>query len=121
MPAPSSGSAALMLVALMDVVFAYGGQQNFVRYISGMRVRDRGQFKSSVALGSAILTAAFAALGAIGYWRLGKGFDQTQPITAALPHDPIWTPVMNAGVLVHCIIAYQVRTQLMHACVCANF
>ena len=81
--------------------------QNWVSYMAPMR--NRGQFKHATALGSAIMTACFVAVGAIGYHKLGTNFDHTQPITTALPSDRLWTPVMNAGLLAHCILAYQVR------------
>ena len=86
--------------------------QNWVSYMAPMR--DRGQFKHATALGSLIMTACFLALGAIGYHKLGTHFDQTQPITTALPNDAVWTPIMNTGLLAHCILAYQVRP-----CVCS--
>ena len=74
-------------------------------------MRNRGQFKHATALSSAIMTACFVAVGAIGFHKLGTGFDHTQPITTALPNDRLWTPIMNAGLLAHCILAYQVRPQ----------
>ena len=78
-----------------------------------MPARARGDFAKSVGLGSVVLTLSFLAVGAIGYHKLGTDFDQTQPITAALPQDAVFTPLMNGGVLLHCILAYQVSAWLL--------
>ncbi|KAK9803254.1 hypothetical protein WJX73_010604 [Symbiochloris irregularis] len=94
-----------VLVALMDAVFAFGGQQNWVRYMTGLK--KKAHFKYAATAASAIMTAAFIIMGSVGYWRLGTHFDQTQPITSVLPLDA-WTPVMNGGLLAHCILAYQI-------------
>ena len=77
-----------------------------VRYMSG--VRSKADFKYAATAASSIMTACFLVMGAVGYLQLGTHFDQSQPITSVLPQDA-WTPVMNGGLLAHCILAYQVR------------
>ncbi|KAL3140245.1 hypothetical protein ABBQ38_004517 [Trebouxia sp. C0009 RCD-2024] len=92
-------------VALMDIVFTFGGQQNWMRYIGGMR--KKSDFKYSAAVGSVFMTTFYVILGGVGYWKLGRDFDHSKPITGVLPED-MWTSVMNVGLFVHCIIAYQI-------------
>lgn len=70
-------------------------------------IRKKAHFKYAASAASAIMTTAFVVMGSVGYWRLGNNFDQTQPITSVLPLDA-WTPVMNGGLLAHCLLAYQV-------------
>ena len=70
-------------------------------------VRSKSDFKYAALAASAIMTVCFIIMGGVGYGRLGTQFDQSQPITSVLPQDA-WTPVMNGGLLAHCILAYQV-------------
>lgn len=44
-------------------------------------------------------------LGVVAYWKLGSSFDTSQPITSVLPRDG-WTVLMNAALLVRCIVAF---------------
>lgn len=99
-------SLRLGLVAFMDVVFAYGGAANWMRYISGMQ--NRRHFTRVTALGSAFMTACYVALGAAAYIKMGTQFDLSKPITSVLPHDG-WTIVMNAALFCHCIVAYAIN------------
>ena len=82
-------------------------QVNWVRYITQMRAKRH--FPRSVAVTAFIMTAAYIVMGAVGYLRLGPDFDHTKPITSVLPQDRLWTPVMNAGLFAHCILAYQIN------------
>ena len=43
------------------------------------------------------------------YIRLGTGVDATKPITSVVPQDRVLTPIMNAGLFVHCVLAYQIN------------
>lgn len=43
------------------------------------------------------------------YLRLGPKFDHQKPITSVVPRDGVWTPLMNAGLFAHCILAYQIN------------
>lgn len=87
-------------------VFTYGGQVNWMRYITGMR--HRSQFKYAAGVTSAFMTVLYVIMGSVGYYRLGSIFDFSRPVTSILPHDA-WNVVMNAGVFVHCIFAYQIN------------
>ena len=87
-------------------VFTYGGQVNWMRYITGMR--HRSQFKYAAGVTSAFMTVLYVIMGSVGYYRLGSTFDFSRPVTSILPHDA-WNIVMNAGVFVHCIFAYQIN------------
>ncbi|KAL0023611.1 hypothetical protein WJX77_006953 [Trebouxia sp. C0004] len=93
------------IVALMDIVFTFGGQQNWMRYIGGMR--RKSDFRYSATVGSIFMTTFYLILGGVGYWKMGLDFDHSKPITSVLPED-IWTSVMNIGLFAHCIIAYQI-------------
>ena len=77
-----------------------------MRYITGMR--HRSHFKYAAGVTSAFMTVVYIIMGCIGYYRLGSVFDFSRPITSILPHDG-WNVLMNAGVFVHCIFAYQIN------------
>ncbi|KAK9836304.1 hypothetical protein WJX81_003609 [Elliptochloris bilobata] len=95
-----------MLIGVMDIVFTYGGQVNWMRYIISMRTPSK--FPAAVAAVSAVMTTAYVGIGAIGYRQLGASFDLEKPMTSILPQDA-WTVVMNAGLFAHCILAYQIN------------
>lgn len=51
------------------------------------------------------------------YRQLGADFDLEKPITSILPQDA-WTIVMNAGLFVHCVLAYQINLNVWtHLCI----
>ena len=79
---------------------------NWMRYITGMR--HRSQFKYAAGATSAFMTVLYIIMGSVGYYRLGSVFDFSRPVTSILPHDA-WNVLMNAGVFVHCIFAYQIN------------
>ena len=81
------------------------GQQNWLRYIGGMR--KKSDFRYSATVGSIFMTTFYVILGGVGYWKMGVHFDHSKPITSVLPED-LWTSVMNIGLFAHCIIAYQI-------------
>ena len=66
------------------------------------------------------MTVLYLIMGSVGYIRLGSVFDFSRPVTSILPHDA-WNIVMNAGVFVHCIFAYQINLNVwadmvLHVC-----
>lgn len=81
------------------------GQQNWMRYIGGMR--KKSDFRYSATVGSLFMTTFYVILGGVGYWKMGYHFDHSKPVTSVLPTD-MWTAVMNIGLFAHCIIAYQI-------------
>ncbi|GAB4818791.1 hypothetical protein N2152v2_005837 [Parachlorella kessleri] len=106
-PSPGSGTSLRMgLVAFMDVVFAYGGAANWMRYISGMR--RRSDFRKVAGVGAVFMTACYLALGAVGYLKLGSNFDLSRPITSVLPYDA-WSVTMNGLLFLHCVVAYAIN------------
>lgn len=89
-----------------------------MRYITGMK--NRSQFKNAAAITSAFMTVLYIIMGSVGYIRLGSSFDFSRPVTSILPHDA-WNVVMNAGIFVHCIFAYQINLNVwsdmvLHVC-----
>jgi vesicular inhibitory amino acid transporter len=95
--------------ALMDVVFAYGGQVNWVRYIKGMR--DPSRFGACAAVAVAGMMVAYAGVGAVGYAVLGSRFDFTAPLTSILPPSPALVAA-NVGLLAHALLAYQINVNV---------
>ena len=53
-----------MLIGVMDIVFTFGGQVNWMRYIISMRTPSK--FPLAVAAVSAVMTAAYVGIGSIG-------------------------------------------------------
>eukprot|EP00891_Asterochloris_glomerata_P002391 jgi/Astpho2/2391/fgenesh1_pg.00044_%23_35_t len=98
----------IAMVALFDIVFCYGGAQNWPSYIKGMR--RRSDFRKSCTFVTVFMTVLYVLTGGVGYWKLGDhnaSWDKSQPITSVLSSDT-WTSIMNLGLLLHCLIAYQI-------------
>ena len=53
-----------MLIGVMDIVFTFGGQVNWMRYIISMRTPSK--FPLAVAAVSGVMTTAYVAIGSIG-------------------------------------------------------
>ena len=53
-----------MLIGVMDIVFTFGGQVNWMRYIISMRTPSK--FPLAVAAVSGVMTTAYIAIGSIG-------------------------------------------------------
>ena len=53
-----------MLVGVMDIVFTFGGQVNWMRYIISMRTPSK--FPVAVAAVSAVMTTAYVGIGSVG-------------------------------------------------------
>lgn len=101
--------AAAIGSALMDVVFAFGGQVNWVRYIAGMA--DSRAFGRCVAAAIAMMTLFYGVVGAVGYSILGSRFDFAAPVTSILPPSLAMT-VANVGLLAHTLLAYQINVNV---------
>lgn len=100
---------AAVAAALMDVVFAYGGQVNWVRYVGGMA--SPPLFSRCVLATAAAMTAAYAVVGAVGYAVLGSSFDGAAPVTSVLPPSAA-ASLANAGLLLHAVLAYQINVNV---------
>ncbi|GLC44488.1 hypothetical protein PLESTB_000068000 [Pleodorina starrii] len=94
------------MVGIMDIVFAFGGQENWMRFITGMR--QSSQFTTSVALSTVVLAPLLALLGAAGYVARGSELDPSRPITSELRRDG-WSIGVNAAVLASVLISYQIN------------
>ncbi len=57
---------------------------------------------------SVCVCVCLCVLCVCSYLALGDNIDLTQALTSLLQPD-MWTVVMNAGLFLHCIFAYQVR------------
>ncbi|KXZ55761.1 hypothetical protein GPECTOR_2g1311 [Gonium pectorale] len=102
----SRGGFADALVGVMDIVFAFGGQENWMRFISGMR--HSNHFTHAVALSTGVLAPLLALVGAAGYAVRGTDLDPDKPITSELRRDG-WSLAINACVLVSVLISYQIN------------
>jgi hypothetical protein len=74
-----------------------------------MAMRHMHKFPRAVEGTTAFMGAVYLLFGCVGYWRLGSDFDVTKPVTSILDQDA-WVMAANAGLLVHCVIAYMVRS-----------
>lgn len=57
------------LIGLMDIAFAFGGQQNWMRWISTMKQRNR--FAAAVSITTGLMTAVYLLAAVTGYAALG--------------------------------------------------
>ncbi|EFJ46057.1 hypothetical protein VOLCADRAFT_93560 [Volvox carteri f. nagariensis] len=94
------------MVGVMDIVFSFSGQENWMRFLTGMA--DSTQFTASVALSTAVLTPLLALVGAAGYAARGNDLDPSRPITSELRPGG-WSLVVNGCVLVSVLISYQIN------------
>ena len=51
------------------------------------------------------MTLCYILIASIGYWKLGRDFDFTKPVTSVLPQDT-WAVLMNVALLIRCLVAY---------------
>ncbi|KAK9845239.1 hypothetical protein WJX81_000853 [Elliptochloris bilobata] len=65
-----AGALAPALIAVMNIIFAFGGQFAFVEIITAMR-RPR-EFPAAVGASTPLMAALYLLLGAIGYWSRGE-------------------------------------------------
>lgn len=92
--------------ALMDLIFATGGQVNHVRYIAGMA--NKRDFGKCVATTISVMTLFYGLIGGVGYYVLGSRFDFAAPVTSILPPSTA-TTLANVGLLAHTILAYVIN------------
>eukprot|EP00882_Tetradesmus_deserticola_P031182 GHRQ01035254.1.p1 GENE.GHRQ01035254.1~~GHRQ01035254.1.p1 ORF type:complete len:186 (+),score=63.85 GHRQ01035254.1:512-1069(+) len=97
------------LVGAMDIAFAFGGQINWMRYITTMRQRNK--FATAASLTTGFMTCVYLVISVTGYSVFGAGIDVHKPISSVVGQD-VWSIVMNAGIFLHCIIAYQVNVNV---------
>ena len=62
----SAGEASHVLVAVMNIIFAYGGQFAFVEVINSMQKPK--QFPGVVTGSTLLMGLGYIGIGAIGYW-----------------------------------------------------
>ncbi|PNH07612.1 hypothetical protein TSOC_005908 [Tetrabaena socialis] len=65
-----SGQWTPAAMAILNMVFAYGGQFAFLELLTSMKSPPR--FSRAVALCTGIMTALYGGLGAVGYWSKGS-------------------------------------------------
>ncbi|GBF91241.1 hypothetical protein Rsub_03561 [Raphidocelis subcapitata] len=105
----ASGSFYAAMVGVVDIAFSFGGQINWMRYITD--IGDRSKFSRAVTLTEAIMGSLYLLTGVVGYAALGKDMDVRSPISSVLPFDG-WMAAANAGVFLHCLVAYQVMVNV---------
>ncbi|KAI8474588.1 MAG: transmembrane amino acid transporter protein-domain-containing protein [Monoraphidium minutum] len=108
----AGGSFYVAMVGVVDIAFSFGGQINWMRYITS--INDRSKFSRAVLTTEAVMGSLYLLTGIVGYAALGAGMDVHRPISSVLPNDR-WTVVMNAAIFVHCLIAYQVMINVWSA------
>ncbi|KAJ9525183.1 hypothetical protein QJQ45_020709 [Haematococcus lacustris] len=94
------------LVGIMDVLFCYGGQPNWWRYITSMA--QPRHFSRASGLAILFMTLFYCTVAAVGYSALGDAVDLERALTSLLAQDA-WTALMNTGLFVHCLFAYQIN------------
>jgi amino acid permease len=57
----------------MDIAFAYGGQVNWMRYLTTMQ--HRSHFSRSVTLTTAFMTVVYMVVAVVGYGVYGNAVD----------------------------------------------
>ncbi|WIA35643.1 hypothetical protein OEZ86_004057 [Tetradesmus obliquus] len=97
------------LVGAMDIAFAFGGQINWMRYITTMRQRNK--FAAAASLTTGFMTCVYLVISVTGYSVFGAGIDVHKPISSVVGQD-MWSVIMNAGIFLHCVIAYQVNVNV---------
>ncbi|GIL51251.1 hypothetical protein Vafri_7121, partial [Volvox africanus] len=65
-----NGNWAPAAMAVLNMIFAFGGQFAFLELITSMRYP--GKFSDAVTLCTAIMTALYGGFGAVGYWSKGS-------------------------------------------------
>lgn len=98
------GNYKWAFIAVMNVVFAYGGQFAFCEIMASMQKPQ--QFPWAVSLCTIIMTVLYAFLGAVGYWSRGDEIEGV--IIFALP-DGVIAQVASAFILVQAVSQYLVN------------
>ncbi|EFN54961.1 hypothetical protein CHLNCDRAFT_134730 [Chlorella variabilis] len=103
------------LIAALCLCFAFGGQVNWMRYISSMQHRE--DFRFSAELADATFSVFYVLISVVGYSKLGPNFDHSKPITSVLPWD-WWTVVINTALLIRCLVAYVLNANVFSDLFC---
>ncbi|KAL6760096.1 transmembrane amino acid transporter protein-domain-containing protein [Haematococcus lacustris] len=101
---PGSQPAGAAAAGLLQVLFCYGGQPNWWRYITSMA--QPRHFSRASGLAILFMTLFYCTVAAVGYSALGDAVDLESALTSLLAQD-VWTALMNTGLFVHCLFAYQ--------------
>ncbi|KAL4457812.1 hypothetical protein ABPG75_012677 [Micractinium tetrahymenae] len=91
------------LIAALNLSFAFGGQVNWMRYVSSMAHREEFRFAAEVADG--LMSVFYVLLGVTAYSKLGPSFDHSKPITSVLPPGLV-SRAINVALLLRCLVAY---------------
>ena len=92
------------LVALMNMIFAFGGQFAFIELITSMR--EPLQFSKAISICTAMMSTLYLTLGAVGYW--SKGSNVAEIVVFSLG-EGLLGRVAAACVLVQAIAQYMVN------------
>ncbi len=68
---------------------------------------NKSHFVRSSCVAVTFMTCFYVTVAVVGYLALGDDVDVSQALTSLLEAD-MWTAVMNAGLFLHCLFAYQV-------------
>ncbi|CAL5220298.1 g2283 [Coccomyxa viridis] len=99
-----TGDAAASVVAIMNLIFAYGGQFAYVEIMNSMR--QPGRFTSAVSTSTPVMSVAYLALGAIGYWSQGMGVQEI--IIFGTGYDT-WSRIAAGAILFQALAQYLVN------------
>lgn len=99
-----TGEAVVSLVAVMNLIFAYGGQFAYVEIMHSMK--KPALFTSAVALATPIMSGAYLCLGMIGYWSQGRG---VQEIIIFGTGMDVWSRVAAGAILFQALAQYLVN------------
>ncbi|KAK3279103.1 hypothetical protein CYMTET_12994 [Cymbomonas tetramitiformis] len=97
-----------MVTGVMDILFAYGGQEIMVEMIGEME--HPNHFPRALNSVNGLLLLAYITVGGAGYRRYGR--DVTSPITSQLPDDP-YTRAANIALLFHLCSAYAIELNVI--------
>eukprot|EP00884_Botryococcus_braunii_P008224 jgi/Botrbrau1/17402/Bobra.0833s0002.2 len=100
----STGDVSLLLVSIMNIVFAYGGQFAFVEVITSMQ--KPSAFPSAVSVSTLIMGAAYIALGLVGY--LARGPTVPDVIIFGIGRG-VWAQAACNAILVQALGQYLVN------------
>jgi vesicular inhibitory amino acid transporter len=80
--APGWEGADKQLVAVMNMIFAFGGQFAFVELLASMRKPQ--EFSKAILVCTIIMASLYMSLGAVGYW--SKGTEVAEIVIFSLGH-----------------------------------
>lgn len=68
-----AATAQSAIVGTLDIAFAYGGQINWMRYITTMKKRTK--FAGAVSITTALMTLVYLCVSVTGYTAFGNAID----------------------------------------------